>query len=113
MKKVEMDCKECSADCCSLRIMPMGLVMTCRDFVDGKCSVEEEKPITCALYPFILLINEGVILLTVDMNCPQWENAEIQNAMRVIVEREDELIIFSIEDLEYFDFNLKVLGRLN
>lgn len=37
---------------------------------DNKCRIYKIRPFECALYPFLLNMRNGRVLLTVDLNCP-------------------------------------------
>ncbi|RJP29459.1 MAG: YkgJ family cysteine cluster protein [Candidatus Omnitrophota bacterium] len=37
---------------------------------DNKCSIYNFRPFECQLYPFLLNLRHGKIILTVDLNCP-------------------------------------------
>lgn len=112
--KVEVDCSKCDGKyCCTLRVKPFGIEMICMNSVDGMCGIEGEKPLSCALYPFITVMDEwGRILLCVDTNCPEADNAKLEQALSLIAKRPEEVIILTENDLYNFDFKLKILGAL-
>jgi hypothetical protein len=37
---------------------------------DNKCAVYAARPFECQLYPFLINLRKGKVLLTVDLNCP-------------------------------------------
>jgi len=37
---------------------------------DNKCAVYATRPFECQLYPFLINLRKGKVLLTVDLNCP-------------------------------------------
>jgi len=37
---------------------------------DNKCVIYEIRPFECQLYPFLINLRRGKVLLTVDLNCP-------------------------------------------
>ena len=37
---------------------------------DNKCSIYNFRPFECQLYPFLINLRSGKVLLTVDLNCP-------------------------------------------
>ncbi|MDD5059742.1 MAG: YkgJ family cysteine cluster protein [Candidatus Omnitrophica bacterium] len=37
---------------------------------ENKCQIYEMRPFECQLYPFLLNLRKGKVLLTVDLNCP-------------------------------------------
>jgi len=47
-----------------------GYVCPCLDIKNNKCQVYLTRPFECQLYPFLLNLRSGKVLLTVDLNCP-------------------------------------------
>ncbi|MDD3345249.1 MAG: YkgJ family cysteine cluster protein [Candidatus Omnitrophica bacterium] len=37
---------------------------------DNKCAIYSARPFECQLYPFLINLRKGKVLLTVDLNCP-------------------------------------------
>jgi len=37
---------------------------------DNKCRIYDMRPFECQLYPFLINLRKGKVLLTVDLNCP-------------------------------------------
>lgn len=37
---------------------------------DNKCAIYSTRPFECQLYPFLINLRKGRVLLTVDLNCP-------------------------------------------
>jgi len=37
---------------------------------DNKCLIYDQRPFECQLYPFLINLRKGKVLLTVDLNCP-------------------------------------------
>ncbi|TAM42613.1 YkgJ family cysteine cluster protein [bacterium] len=37
---------------------------------DNKCRIYDQRPFECRLYPFLINLRKGKVLLTVDLNCP-------------------------------------------
>ena len=37
---------------------------------DNKCKIYDIRPFECQLYPFLINLRKGKVLLTVDLNCP-------------------------------------------
>jgi len=37
---------------------------------DNKCKIYDTRPFECQLYPFLINLRKGKVLLTVDLNCP-------------------------------------------
>ena len=37
---------------------------------DNKCKIYDIRPFECRLYPFLINLRRGQVLLTVDLNCP-------------------------------------------
>jgi Fe-S-cluster containining protein len=37
---------------------------------DNKCKIYSTRPFECQLYPFLINLRKGKVLLTVDLNCP-------------------------------------------
>jgi len=40
---------------------------------DNKCKIYDLRPFECQLYPFLLNMRHGKVILTVDLNCPYIE----------------------------------------
>jgi len=38
--------------------------------LDNKCAIYAGRPFECQLYPFLINLRNGKVLLTVDLNCP-------------------------------------------
>ena len=38
--------------------------------LDNKCKIYSTRPFECQLYPFLINLRKGKVLLTVDLNCP-------------------------------------------
>lgn len=51
---------------------PAGLGFICPllSCADNKCKIYNTRPFECQLYPFLLNLRQGKVLLTVDLNCP-------------------------------------------
>jgi Fe-S-cluster containining protein len=40
------------------------------EMLDNKCKIYTLRPFECQLYPFLINLRKGKVLLTVDLNCP-------------------------------------------
>jgi len=48
---------------------------------DNKCAIYGIRPFECQLYPFLINLRNGKVLLTVDLNCPYvYEKIDSQEA---------------------------------
>ena len=53
---------------------------------DNKCKIYNARPFECQLYPFLINLRKGKVLLTVDLNCPYvYEQINSQTAKDYIV----------------------------
>ncbi|MDD5691799.1 MAG: YkgJ family cysteine cluster protein [Candidatus Omnitrophica bacterium] len=57
------------------RIQPIagpdgGFICPFLDSGDNKCLIYDQRPFECRLYPFLINLRKGKVLLTVDLNCP-------------------------------------------
>lgn len=53
---------------------------------ENKCQIYEMRPFECQLYPFLLNLRKGKVLLTVDLNCPYvYEKINNQEAKEYII----------------------------
>ena len=53
---------------------------------DNKCKIYEIRPFECQLYPFLINLRKGKVLLTVDLNCPYvYENINSRQAKDYII----------------------------
>ena len=53
---------------------------------DNKCKIYSIRPFECQLYPFLINLRRGKVLLTVDLNCPYvYERINSQEAKDYIV----------------------------
>jgi uncharacterized protein len=53
---------------------------------DNKCKIYNIRPFECQLYPFLINLRKGKVLLTVDLNCPYvYEKINSQEAKDYIV----------------------------
>lgn len=53
---------------------------------DNKCKIYPQRPFECQLYPFLLNLRKGKVLLTVDLNCPYvYEKINTPQAQEYIV----------------------------
>jgi hypothetical protein len=53
-------------------INPDGVDFICPflNSLDNKCAIYAARPFECQLYPFLINLRNGKVLLTVDLNCP-------------------------------------------
>lgn len=47
-----------------------GFICAFLDSANNKCKIYDFRPLECQLYPFLISMRSGKILLTVDPNCP-------------------------------------------
>jgi len=47
-----------------------GFICACLNPQDNKCRIYDFRPLECRLYPFLISLRKGKVLLTVDLNCP-------------------------------------------
>jgi len=67
---------------------------------DNKCKVYNLRPFECQLYPFLINLRKGKVLLTVDLNCPYvYENINSQEAKDYIVYLTDYLNSASLRSM--------------
>jgi uncharacterized protein len=69
-------------------VNPSGADFVCPYFgiPDNKCKVYDIRPFECQLYPFLINLRKGKVLLTVDLNCPYvYEKINSQEAKDYIV----------------------------
>ncbi|MDD5108389.1 MAG: YkgJ family cysteine cluster protein [Candidatus Omnitrophica bacterium] len=53
---------------------------------DNKCKIYATRPFECQLYPFLINLRKGKVLLTVDLNCPYaYEKINNQEAKDYII----------------------------
>lgn len=53
---------------------------------DNKCKIYSLRPFECQLYPFLINLRKGKVLLTVDLNCPYvYEKINTQETKDYIV----------------------------
>ncbi len=53
---------------------------------DNKCKIYDIRPFECQLYPFLINLRKGKVLLTVDLNCPYvFEKINSQEAKDYII----------------------------
>ncbi|MDO8489138.1 MAG: YkgJ family cysteine cluster protein, partial [Candidatus Omnitrophota bacterium] len=53
---------------------------------DNKCKIYDMRPFECQLYPFLINLRKGKVLLTVDLNCPYaYEKINSQEAKDYII----------------------------
>jgi uncharacterized protein len=53
---------------------------------DNKCKIYDLRPFECQLYPFLINLRKGKVLLTVDLNCPYvYEKIDTQEAKDYII----------------------------
>jgi len=53
---------------------------------DNKCKIYANRPFECRLYPFLINLRKGKVLLTVDLNCPDvYERINSREAKDYIV----------------------------
>ncbi len=74
------------------RIQPVGnlsgdgFVCPYLGIADNKCKIYDMRPFECQLYPFLINLRKGKVLLTVDLNCPYvYEKINSQEAKDYIV----------------------------
>jgi Fe-S-cluster containining protein len=112
---MELDCSYCEYGCCELTLEPMGIPMRCIHSEGGRCAIHEDKPASCALYPFVLVAHGDEVFLTIDINCPQAKEAEqlkVGEAKEWMRENIGSLAIMSIAECEHYGWNLKLIGRV-
>ncbi len=47
-----------------------GFICPFLNSLDNKCGIYDLRPFECQLYPFLVNLRKGKVLLTVDLNCP-------------------------------------------
>lgn len=47
-----------------------GFICPFLDVKDNKCKVYSFRPFECRLYPFLINLRKGKVILTLDLNCP-------------------------------------------
>ncbi len=47
-----------------------GLICPFLDAKDNKCKIYDFRPFECQLYPFLINLRGGKVILTLDLNCP-------------------------------------------
>ncbi len=47
-----------------------GFICPFLNSADSKCRIYDLRPFECRLYPFLINLRKGKVLLTVDLNCP-------------------------------------------
>lgn len=47
-----------------------GFICPFLNSLDNKCGIYDLRPFECQLYPFLINLRNGKVLLTVDLNCP-------------------------------------------
>ena len=53
---------------------------------DNKCKIYDARPFECQLYPFLINLRPGKVLLTVDLNCPYvYEQINSREAKEYII----------------------------
>ncbi len=58
-----------------------GFVCPYLEIQDNKCKIYDIRPFECRLYPFLINLRKGKVLLTVDLNCPYvYEKINTQEA---------------------------------
>jgi Fe-S-cluster containining protein len=67
---------------------PQGIDFICPflETLDNQCRIYDLRPFECQLYPFLINLRKGKVLLTVDLNCPYvYEKINSQEAKEYIV----------------------------
>jgi uncharacterized protein len=64
----------------------IGFICPFLGVTDNKCQIYNLRPFECQLYPFLINLRKGKVLLTVDLNCPYvYEKINSQEAKDYIV----------------------------
>ena len=74
----------------------------------NQCQIYSYRPFECQLYPFLINLRKGKVLLTVDLNCPYvYEQINSQEAKDYIVYLSD--FLNSPEQLEMIKDNPQII----